>query len=92
MEDPVREINHLKLEVTQGTYPDDLYGVAFLKVVCGSVNSGGLPFKKELADGSPNHEFGTPFINGDGMVFSIDMNTPGTVLVNSRLMKTPVLC
>ncbi len=86
---PRTEINHLKLEVTQGTYPDDLYGVAFFGSMCGSVNSGGLPFKKELADGSPNHEFGTPFINGDGMVFSIDMNTPGTVLVNSRLMKTP---
>lgn len=86
---PRTEIKNLTLEVTHGTLPADLSGVAFFGSMCGSVNSGGLPFKKELADGAPNHEFGTPFINGDGMVFSIDMNSPGTVQVNSRLMKTP---
>ena len=78
---PRTEIKDLTLEVTHGTLPADLSGVAFFGSMCGSVNSGGLPFKKELADGTPNHEFGTPFINGDGMVFSIDMNSPGTVQV-----------
>lgn len=86
---PRTEIENLTLQVTQGSLPSDIHGVAFFGSMCGSVNSGGLPFKKELEDGTPNHEFGTPFINGDGMVFSIDMNTPGTVKVNSRLMKTP---
>lgn len=86
---PRNEITNVKLNIVQGTLPTDLHGVAFFGSMCGSVNSGGLPFPRNLPNGDPNPEFGTPFMNGDGLVFSVDMQQSGEVVVNSRFMKTP---
>ena len=86
---PRNEISQLELNVIEGNLPEDLHGVAFFGSMCGSVNSGGLPFPRTQADGSPNPEFGSPFMNGDGMVFSFDMRNPGKVVVNSKFMRTP---
>lgn len=83
------EISSVELNTLRGEIPDDLSGVAYFNSICGSVNSGGIPFPKELEDGSPNPEFGTPHFNGDGMVYSMDMQTPGKVIVTSRLLRTP---
>ena len=86
---PRDEITNVQLNVIKGTLPNDLHGVVFYGSMCGSVNSGGLPFPRNLPNGESNPEFGTPFVNGDGMVFSMNMETPGKVFVSSRLMKTP---
>lgn len=84
----VSEIN-VELNVKEGNLPSDMYGFVFINSACGTVNSKGLPYKENLPDGSFNEEFGSPLINGDGVVIRIDLNETGKVKVSTGLMKTP---
>lgn len=79
----------VELMVIKGKIPSDMYGVVFINSACGTVNSQGLPYKEYLPDGSFNEEFGSPLINGDGVVIRIDLNESGKVKVKTGLMKTP---
>lgn len=77
------------LTVVKGQLPADLTGVFYVIYPVGSVNSAGLPFPKNNPDGSPNHEYGTPIMNGDGMVLQVDFNQKPAPTIKTRLMKTP---
>ncbi|MFN9800584.1 MAG: lignostilbene-alpha,beta-dioxygenase, partial [Bacteroidota bacterium] len=74
--------------MTEGELPKDLTGYVFALVQAGSVNNE-LPIPKYLPDGSINPEFGTPLMNGDGMLYRFDFSTPGKVELTTRLMKPP---
>ena len=82
-----KEINDVKLNVIQGTLPTDLYGYVYLMTQCGTVNSGGYPFPKTV-NGKRNPEYGSPVLNGNGMVFLFDLSTPGQVKVSSRITRS----
>lgn len=82
------EISNVTLEPIFGKIPTDIYGHVFLMTQCGTVNSGGYPFPKEI-DGKPNPEYGSPVLNGNGMIFSFDLSTPGTVKASSKIVKPP---
>lgn len=77
------------MHVIEGHLPADLHGVFYVAYPVGSVNSGGLPFKEFNEDGSENGEYGTPIMNGDGMVMKVDFNDPQGPTLKTRLMKTP---
>lgn len=83
-----REEQDLTLEVKEGVLPNDLVGYVFALVQAGSVNNA-LPIPKTLPNGSINPEFGTPLMNGDGMLYRFDFSTKGKVVLTTRLMKTP---
>lgn len=71
----------LKLEVTNLTaasLPADLLGHVFIVAPVGTSESGGLPF----ADGDS-------FMSGDGMVYRLDFNGSGEVMLKTRLIKSP---
>ena len=82
-----KEINNVKLNVIQGSLPSDLYGYVYLMTQCGTVNSEGYPFPKTI-DGKRNHEYGSPVLNGNGMVFLFDLSTAGQVKVSSRITRS----
>jgi carotenoid cleavage dioxygenase-like enzyme len=77
------------LELIEGTVPDELNGTFYVMYPVGSVNSGGLPFPEKYADGSYNREYGTPIMNGDGMLLAVNFNGSNLPQIKSRLMKTP---
>jgi len=77
-----------KLQIFEGTMPTDLHGVFYAVYPVGSVNSNGLPFSQTI-NGKNNIEYGTPIMNGDGMMISINFNGPSQPAISSRLMKTP---
>jgi len=79
----------VQLNIIEGEIPDDIYGVFYVSYPVGSVNSGGLPFPKNLPDGSNNNEYASPIMNGDGMVLKIDLNNLKNIQAKTRLMKTP---
>lgn len=76
------------LEVYDGNLPADMNGVFYTIYPVGSVNSGGLPFP-ETINGQYNPEFGTPIMNGDGLVVSITFDGTQDPPIRSRLVKTP---
>jgi carotenoid cleavage dioxygenase-like enzyme len=76
------------LQVYEGTLPADMNGVFYVIYPVGSVNSGGLPFP-ETIDGQYNNEYGTPLMNGDGMILSIRFDGNQAPAIRSRLVKTP---
>lgn len=78
----------VELQVISGQIPQDIYGHFFVVYPAGNVNSP-LPLSEFLPDGSPNPDYGSPIMNGDGMVMRIDFDKPGQAFVKSRLMKTP---
>ncbi len=82
------EISNAVLTVLQGTIPQDLYGFVYLMTQCGTVNSGGYPFPKTI-NGEPNPEYGSPVLNGNGMIFRFDLSDPTSIKVSSKLVKTP---
>ncbi|MCU0446558.1 MAG: carotenoid oxygenase family protein [Microscillaceae bacterium] len=84
-----REELAIQLNVKEGKLPEDIYGVVYLTSPSGSVNSNGLPFPEFKPDGSNNQEYGSPLMNGDGMIFKIDFNTQGQANLQTVLMKTP---
>lgn len=77
-----------KMNIIDGSLPKDLTGVFYASYPVGSVNSGGLPFPAQLANGDHNPEYGSPIMNGDGMVLMIDFNQSEPA-IKQRLMKTP---
>lgn len=82
------EWKDLKLEVFEGSIPKDWYGHVYFNSMVGSVNSGGLPYKKEDQAGFIS-EYSTPTMNGDGMVYRLDLDKTEEVYLSSGLMKTP---
>lgn len=84
-----KEITNVTLNILEGHLPDNLYGHIYFLSQCGNPNSGGIPFPKKLPDGSDNPDFGSPILNGDGMVFRIDFPGNATAQATCRLMKTP---
>ena len=79
----------VELTLIEGSVPSDMYGYVFINSACGTVNSKGLPYKEFLPDGSFNEEFGSPLINGDGVVIRFDLSESGKVKVSTGLMKPP---
>lgn len=59
------------LNVIDGKLPEGLTGVFYAMTQVGSVKSGGLPFPEYNPDGSYNHEYGSPMMNGDGMCMAV---------------------
>ena len=82
-----RELD-VELQVISGQIPDDIYGHFFVVYPVGNVNSS-LPISEYYADGSINPDYGSPIMNGDGMVMRIDFDRKGQAFAKSRLMKTP---
>ncbi|MBL7871788.1 MAG: carotenoid oxygenase family protein [Cyclobacteriaceae bacterium] len=83
-----KEIN-IKLNIMEGSMPTDIFGIVFINSACGTVNSNGLPFKPNNPDGSQNQEYGSPLINGDGMMIRVDFTQPGEVIVKTGILKPP---
>lgn len=83
-----REELDLELQIVEGQIPQDIYGHFFVVYPVGNANSS-LPISEFLPDGTPNPDYGSPIMNGDGMVMRVDFNLPGQAHVKSRLMKTP---
>lgn len=77
------------LQVKEGTLPTDIHGAFLVSLPVGSVNSGGLPFPSHLPDGKHNPEFGSPIMNGDGMIIQIDLNQSPLPKIKTKLMKPP---
>lgn len=65
----------LPLQVNRGELPHDLDGHLF---IVGPVGFGDAPYGN-----------GTPLFNGDGMIYRLDFDQPGTVWLKSKLVKTP---
>lgn len=76
------------LQVIEGQLPSDIHGVFYVILPVGSVNSDGLPFPAKHPDGKRNKEYGSPIMNGDGMVIQVDFNQ-AVPQVTTKLMKTP---
>ena len=76
------------LRIVEGKLPKGLSGVFYASYPVGSVNSGGLPFPKELPNGEYNREYGSPLMNGDGMALKVDFNKVRP-RIKQRLLKTP---
>lgn len=72
------EHDRLPLNLVWGELPADLQGHVFITAPVGSVNSGGIPFPD-----------GTSIINGGGMVYRLDFDTPGEVRATTKLVKPP---
>lgn len=83
-----REPIDVDLNILEGKLPDDLYGHVFVNSPAGTVNSP-TPIPEYLPDGKVSSEYGEMIFNGDGMVFRIDLNTPGKIHVKSGMMKPP---
>jgi carotenoid cleavage dioxygenase-like enzyme len=81
-----RELD-VELNILEGQIPDDIHGHFFVVYPVGNVNSA-LPISETMPDGSTNPDYGSPLMNGDGMVMRIDFDQKGKVGVKSRLMKT----
>ncbi len=73
----------VELNVLEGEIPETIHGYMFINSAVGSINSDGLPYKKD------SDEFNSPIFNGDGYVIKLDFQETGKVKLKSRLMKTP---
>lgn len=83
-----REIQ-LTPQIIDGSVPEGLYGVVFISSACGTVNTEGMPYPSQYADGSSCQEYGSPLINGDGMLYRIDFSESGRIAVRNGLLKPP---
>jgi len=84
-----RKALDVELKVKEGEIPQDLSGFVFINSGAGTVNSGGLPYPKTLANGESNKEFGSPVINGDGYMYRFDLTDVGKVKLKTSILKTP---
>lgn len=78
-----------KLQLYEGVLPQDMNGVFYVMYPVGTVNSNGLPYAEHDEDGKYNKEYGTPIMNGDGMLLSVSFNGTQSPDIKTRLMKTP---
>ncbi|MCS5489736.1 carotenoid oxygenase family protein [Algoriphagus limi] len=76
------------LKVIEGSLPSDINGVFNVSLPVGSINSDGLPFPEKTKEGKHNPEYGSPIMNGDGMVIQVNFNLPQPE-IQSKIMKTP---
>ncbi|MHC5717501.1 MAG: carotenoid oxygenase family protein [Nostoc sp.] len=70
--------NQIKMQIFDGTLPDDLQGHVFIVAPVGNVDSQGLPYKD-----------GNTFLSGDGMIYRFDFTQPGQVTLKTRIVKPP---
>lgn len=84
-----RDEVEVQLNLLEGKLPDDLYGFVFFNSPCGTVNSGGLPYKEKLPDGSLNPEYGSSVFNGDAMMLRFDLSEKGVIRYKSKMLKPP---
>ena len=84
-----REPLDILLNIVSGTIPADLSGFVFINSGAGTINSNGLPFTKNMADGTPNQEYGSPVINGDGYMFRFDLTQEGKIHLKTDIFRTP---
>ena len=83
------EVTNVTLDVYKGSMPDNLSGFVFFQSQCGNVNSGGLPFPQYFPDGTSNPDYGSPNLNGDGMIYKVDFSQPGEAKFTCKILKTP---
>ena len=83
-----REVQ-LTPQVISGAVPEGLHGVVFINSACGTVNTDGMPYPPNYPDGSSCQEYGSPLINGDGMLYRIDFSESGKVAVRNGLLRPP---
>ena len=83
-----KEIDSLVLDVIFGEIPKDIYGVCYFSSPVGTIESGGLPYRK-FVNGKRSLEYGSPVFNGDGMIIKIDFNTEGKAFFSTSILKTP---
>ena len=79
---------------TANDLPKDIFGHVFFNSVVGTVNSGGLPYPESFEEAKEAHdrnEFGSPIMNGDGMILRIDFDQAqnGVVTYKTGLLKPP---
>lgn len=90
-----RKEYEVKLEMKYGELPTDLYGIVYVTIPGGSVNSNGIPYPQHYfnQDGTIeyNPEYSSPILGCDGIVLKFDFNTEGEVRVLSKLMNVPSL-
>jgi carotenoid cleavage dioxygenase-like enzyme len=79
----------ITLNVISGAIPEDLHGVVFINSGCGTVNTKGMPYPSHYPDGSECQEYGSPLINGDGLMIRVDFTESGKVGVKTGLLKAP---
>jgi carotenoid cleavage dioxygenase-like enzyme len=77
-----------ELKIIEGKLPANIFGVFHVSLPVGTVNSEGLPFPEKTEEGKNNPEFGSPIMNGDGMVIQVNLNQSSPE-VKTKLMKTP---
>ncbi|WP_445240750.1 carotenoid oxygenase family protein [Microcoleus vaginatus] len=69
------ELDNIQLEI-EGNLPEEVQGYIFIVAPVGTVESGGLPFPD-----------GDSFLNGDGMIYRLDFNQKGKVILKTRIAK-----
>ncbi|MEG4841743.1 carotenoid oxygenase family protein [Microcoleus sp. B9-D4] len=69
------ELDDIPMNI-KGELPEEVQGYIFIVAPVGTVESGGLPF----ADGDS-------FLNGDGMIYRLDFNQKGQVILKTRIAK-----
>ncbi|MEG4115957.1 carotenoid oxygenase family protein [Microcoleus sp. N9_B4] len=75
------ELTDIKLNITkmgEKDLPDDLRGHVFIIAPVGTIESGGLPFTN-----------GDSFLSGDGMIYRLDFQQKGKVLLTTRIIRPP---
>lgn len=77
------------LNVIEGKIPEDLHGVALINSGCGTVNTNGMPYVAKYPDGTDCQEYGSPLINGDGLVIRLDFNQTGQVAYKTGQLRAP---
>ena len=77
------------LIVKEGRLPEDIYGHVFICYPVGSVNSNGVPFPEFNPDGTDNPEYGSPLMNGDGMVMQVSFDEKGKAKLRTKILKPP---
>lgn len=70
--------NQIKMQIIDGTLPNDLQGYVFIVAPVGNVDSQGLPYKD-----------GNTFLSGDGMIYRLDFTQPDQVRLKTQIIKPP---
>ena len=84
-----KELTRAPMKLVEGKIPESLQGSAYIITQMGNVNSKGLPFSRKHADGTPNHDYQSPIMNGDGFVFKFDFSDGEDVHLTTRIMRPP---
>jgi carotenoid cleavage dioxygenase-like enzyme len=70
--------NQIKMQIIDGTLPNDLQGYVFIVAPVGNIDSQGLPYKD-----------GNTFLSGDGMIYRLDFTQQGQATLKTQIVKPP---